>query len=128
MITVDEMCIWLHFQMQTAAFYRGPSIDVDDPDLHVIVTGLSGAGFDTEGAIDRPGMQLRTIGAEGNLPDAEEFANDLDRLVTSGPFPLQIAGKRVLTIGRIGGAPAPLALDATNRSNYVCSYLIQQEA
>lgn len=129
MITNTEFRTWLRTIKPGTGYYRGPDLEaVDDPDLHVIVTGLAGAGFDAEQVLDRPGVQLRTVGVVGNKEDAEIFATELDKAVTGGPFPTFIAGKRVVTIGRVGGAPSPLPLDATNRSNYVCSYLIQQEA
>jgi hypothetical protein len=129
MITNKELRTWLYGQFPSVGFYGGPSIEVGDLDLHVIVTGLSGAGYDAEHVLDRPGFQLRTIGVQGNSDDAEEFSFQMDRVLTNSlAYPTNIAGKRVVMVNRIGGVPAPLPLDETNRSNFVCSYLIQQEA
>lgn len=131
MILNSEFRAHLHsiapqFNGVNVGYYSGPNIEVEDSELHVIVTGLAGLGFDAEGVLDIPGYQLRTIGKSGNLEDAERFAVELDQAVLAGPFPMDVAGKRVVMIGRTGGAPAPLPLDETNRSNWVCSYLITQ--
>jgi hypothetical protein len=92
----------------------------------VIITIGSGAGLAVEGATDRPNVQLRVIGDQGDFYSAERLAFDIDK----GMNALQaqrVEGVWVVTVYRLGGGPAVLLQDDADRWHYTCNYIIEGE-
>lgn len=101
----------------------GPDIP-PDPGTMLVCTWLPGAGLSTEGALSNPGLQVRTIGPQGNKDAARELATRVDvELVLRDAWPSMIGGRYVIVVGRAGGEPALDRYDQAGRYHYVCTYL-----
>lgn len=100
-----------------------------DPGPMLVVTMLPGFGHTTEGVMDNPQFQVRTIGPQGdNTGIAHELAVRVDRvLVPEVKTPLSLGGLHVADIWRVG-APQMLFKEQSGRCHYVCTYNIQIEA
>ena len=111
------------------AVVDGPEVPVDPGPL-IVVSWTAGAGIDTEeGAVQRPGFQLRVIGPQGNRPAARDLAERVDReLVLRNRWPGIVGGRYVIVVRRAGGEPAHDRQDTANRAHYVCNYVADVEA
>lgn len=125
-LTNPDLRTWLNTLVPNK-YLQGPGIP-DVAGQYVLVTGLSGPGFDAEQAIDRPGFQLRVAGPTLRPDVAETLAFALDSAIVNTPYPTNIGNTRVILISRSGGVPAALETDAEDRTVYVCSYIIHHAA
>lgn len=117
---------WLSGQ-KPGKYIQGPEIP-DVAGAYILVTGLSGPGFDAEQAIDRPGVQIRTAGRALHPEEAESSAFEIDDIMINQEYPIYIGDSRVVMISRNGGAPAAQEKDDEDRTIYVCSYIIHHTA
>ncbi len=105
--------------------FSGPYIP-EMPPLLGVVTTTSGAGEAMDGVSDIPGFQLMVRGLP-NLPvSAEAAARRADYLIRFAPFPMDVAGFRLVRALRSGGAPSVLGGEDDGDSTIVvCTYLTE---
>ncbi len=110
-------------------FNPGPGSDPDAIDVSpgrlVLLSIGSGAGLSVEYAFDRPGIQLRTAGLQGDYSDAETFAYDCDRGFLMIDHSQYVDGVWTTSIVRSGGGPALLEKDSAGRFHFTCNYIAE---
>lgn len=105
--------------------FSGPYIP-EMPHLLAVVTTISGAGESMDGVGDIPGFQLLIRGRQNDPISAEYAARRADTLIRFAPFPVDVAGFRLVRALRSGGAPAVLGGEDDGDSTIlVCNYLTE---
>lgn len=105
--------------------FSGPYIP-EMPSLLAVVTTISGAGETMDGIGDIPGFQLLVRGRPNDPISAEYAARRADTLIRSAPFPMDVAGFRLLRALRSGGGPAVLGGEDDGDSTILtCNYLTE---
>lgn len=89
------------------------------PDRLVTVSLLPGLGLEMEGLIDNPVMQLRVRGPMNDYDEAEEFALELDRILTFSSFPVEFDGVYISRVRRSGGRPDTPFPDGDDGSRFI---------
>ena len=103
----------------------------DMPNRVIGITMAPGPGLMLDGLFDSQGFLVTCRGAENNLPDAEEIANEVDNIflgIAPGSKCLSFLMNNIYIdmIGRTGGAPAQLLMsDSLSRWTFTCSYYVQ---
>jgi hypothetical protein len=109
-------------------FFPGPD-DPDQPvDLMVVGTVAGGLGLQLDGALDNVSWQIRVSGNQNLYADAEQLAEDIDRVFMSFVPGQRIEGLLIVSIYRVGGPPSHLAVDDAERTQFVCSYYFDVES
>ena len=103
----------------------GPEI-LTEPDRAVFITPAGGPGYTTEeGGTDAWSFQARVRGPADDPLTAQAAAQLLDWTILRGPRPVLAAGVPVLNVQRLGGPPAPLPLDPSDRRfEFTANYVI----
>lgn len=105
--------------------YSGPYIP-EMPTMLAVVTTISGAGESMDGVGDIPGFQLMVRGRPNDPVSAEYAARRADTLIRFAPFPMDVAGFRLVRALRSGGAPAVLGGEDNGDSTILtCNYLTE---
>lgn len=105
--------------------YSGPYIP-KMPTMLAVVTSISGAGESMDGVGDIPGFQLLVRGHSNDPVSAEYAARRCDTLIRFAPFPMDVAGFRLVRALRSGGGPAVLGGEDDGDSTIVvCNYLTE---
>jgi hypothetical protein len=105
--------------------YPGPEI-LDEPDQAVFITMGGGPGYTTEEpATDASQFQARVRGPSDDADAAETAARALDALILGALFPVVIDDITIVHVHRMGGPPAVLPLDPTDRRfEFTASYIL----
>ena len=110
----------------------GPGPDRDALDLSpaslLLLTIGPGAGLSTEGAFDRPSVQVRAIGEQSDYASAEKLAFDVDTGFVLLDHSQSVGGRWFLSMVRSGGGPALLLKDDADRYHFTCNYIYETEA
>lgn len=106
---------------QVSAIVPGP----DDPDLagsYIKITRTGGPGTEMEDLLDLIEFQFECVGDQFDYDSAEDVALEVDLLVQRIAM-VTIGGARVVSVWRVGSAPAPLLVDDAQRHHFACSYI-----
>lgn len=110
----------------------GPASDEDLLDLSpgriVFLTVGGGAGLALEAQFDRPFIDLRCIGEQGDYSDAENLAVVLDLAFIRLGSNFSIGPFNGLYVTRTGGGPTLDRRDSGNRYHLTCSYVTQTKS
>jgi hypothetical protein len=108
-------------------YFPGPD-DPDQPvDLMVVGTIDGGLGLQLDGVLDNISWQLRVSGNQNLYVDAEQLAEDIDRVMMSFSG-RRVDGLLITSIYRVGGPPSHFAVDNAERTQFVCSYYFDVES
>lgn len=125
-LPLDGLEAWLRARglADEVGFYPGPDLP-DDAGAMLVVTVLPGAGWQLEGATEIPSIQVRTIGPQADPAAARVLADQVDSHLVYATYPQEWGTRRIITVGRTGGGPAPDRVDSAERSHYTCTYLVE---
>lgn len=127
MLRTADLKAWLSTQLPGVAVL---TLDQSQPmpDRQVVVELTGGAGTVQERAYDRQSVQVRTRGAQRDRADAEALAAEVDDVMLGAATPVDMGGPgaaHVNSIDRIGGPPAFLSMDESQRTTFACNYMLQ---
>lgn len=91
----------------------------------VAIDDTGGLPMTLQRAFDRPTVQVRA--RSPSQPAAKSLAYQVDRLIVDADTPFDLAGRRVIDTGRVGGAPYYLGTDDRNRDTYTANYWLEIE-
>jgi hypothetical protein len=126
-VAIDWLALtgWDTTQESGYPLFAGPEI-LAMPDRAVFVTAAGGPGYTTEeGGTDAWTMQVRLRGPADDPLSAMAAAQLLDYTILRGPHHVLVDGVPVLNVARLGGPPAPLPLDPSDRRfEFTCNYIL----
>lgn len=105
--------------------YPGPELP-DIPNRYVVWSRYGGPGMELDGAMDAKSWQMRVVGKQDDYESAEEVADAIDIAMLSH-VSSHVGGVWVSNVQRAGGAPAVQLVDDSDRTHFVCSYIVSVE-
>lgn len=128
--SIVKMAKWIEAGISSKALVV-PGRMPEMPNRVVGVTSLQGPGMAFDTLFDTVSFRIDCRGAENNLEDAENIANEVDDLILNAPDGFYIGGEVTgvwcNNVGRTGGGPAMLRSlpDPRSRYEFVCTYFAQ---
>lgn len=108
-------------------YWPGPQEPDQPVDLMCMLTRDGGLGLQLDGVLDNVSYQVMTAGSQNLFEQAEALADDIDTALIGLPTGTY-AGKRVVSVVRVGGPPQALVVDNADRTQFVCSYFFDVES
>jgi len=106
---------------QVSVIVPGPD-DPDVPGSYIKITRTGGPGTEMEDLLDIIEIQFECVGEQFDYDSAERIALEVDVLLQRLTM-TYVGGARVISVWRVGSAPAPLLVDDAQRHHFACSYL-----
>lgn len=130
MLKIEDLSTWLKASPRSITTPIRLTMLPDTPDTVIALSDYGGYPLEIEEAFDVPTFQARCRGVTAVV--ARDLAHQIDQVMLESvyrPFTLGSGGgaKRVIDVGRVGGAPAYLATDDRGRTEYVCNYFLRIE-
>lgn len=113
---------------KNVGYYPGPDDPGQPVDLMVVASIDGGLGLQLDGVLDNVSWQIKVMGNQNIYADAEQLAEDIDKVFMSFSPGQTVAGLRIITIYRVGGPPSHFIVDSAERTQFVCSYYFDVES